>query len=201
MKNVGIYIGSFNPMHIGHVMITNYVLENTDVSEIVIVPSYHSFGKPELASFNDRVTMVHKSVKMMRGVLVSTIESKLSGYTYETLENFINSKYYDKVTLIIGADNFIGLHKFLNISWILSNCDLIVLGRNDIDLKEGFNNLSEIPGFDEGKIKILNDFPTVNMSSSFIRNEIKLGNDIFGYVMPEVRKHIKEFNLYKDEKK
>lgn len=197
MKNTGIYIGSFNPMHIGHIMITNYVLENTDVDEVIITPSYHSFGKPELASFNDRVTMISKSIKLMNNVLVSTIESKLSGYTYETLENFVNSKYYEKVSLIIGADNFIRLHEFLNISWILSNCNLIVLGRNDIDLKEGFNNLNEIPGFDISKIKILNDFPTVNMSSSFIRNEIKLGNDIFRYVMPEVRKHIKEFNLYR----
>ena len=196
MKNVGIYIGSFNPMHIGHVMITNYVLENTDVSEIVIVPSYHSFGKPELASFNDRVTMIHESVKMMKGVLVSTIESNLSGYTYETLENFINSKYYDKVTLIIGADNFIGLHKFLNISWILSNCDLIVLGRDDINLETGFDNLKDIPGFNKDKIKILNDFPQVKMSSSFIRNEVKSGRDIIGYVMPEVRKYINDFKLY-----
>ena len=145
--------------------------------------------------------MISKSIKLMNNVLVSPIESKLSGYTYETLENFVNSRYPEKISLIIGADNFLRLHEFLNISWILSNCNLIVLGRNDIDLKEGFNNLSEIPGFDESKIKILNDFPTVNMSSSFIRNEIKLGNDIFGYVMPEVRKHIQKFNLYKDEKK
>lgn len=198
MKNVGVYIGSFNPIHIGHVMISNYVIENTDIDKLIIVPSYHSFGKPELIDFNYRVEMIAKSIQGKDNILISTIESETSGYTYETLGRLKLGGYYKDISLVIGADNFIKLHTFKSIEWILKNCNIIVLCRDNCDITSGYDNLRKIPGYQKEKIKILYNFPEINMSSSYIRKEIKEGRDIFGYVMPEVRKYIQEHKLYKE---
>ena len=86
----GIMIGTFNPIHNGHLMMANYLLENSDLDNIVIVPSPGSFGKPELIDFKYRYEMISIALKDIRSrrVFVSDRELNLSGYTIDTLESF-----------------------------------------------------------------------------------------------------------------
>lgn len=206
-KNLGIQIGSFNPIHNGHLMVTNYVLENTDVEEIIIVPSPHSFGKSGLVSFYLRCDMIDEALReyeLEGRVDWNTIENVEghSGYTSDTLKYFKDE--YDgggnKVSLIIGADLFIDLHKFHDIEWILANCEVIVCGRPNNKVAEGYVNLAgKYKTFSALRINVLENFPQIGISSSFIRDQIKEGKDIWSYVPKSVCKLIDKHALYKRE--
>lgn len=190
-KLTGLFFGSFNPIHIGHLAIANYILEFTDMSELWMIVSPHNplKNKKSLAPDYHRLEMVKTAIGDHTKMKASDIEFKLPkpSYTVDTLA-YLTEKYPNKkFALIMGADNLQSFEKWKNYTEILKNYKIFVYPRPDINIKDlKF----------EGDIEITNA-PLMEISSSFIRDAIKNGKDIRYYLHDKVFEYIGECGLYK----
>ena len=157
---IGVYVGSFNPPHIGHKQVINIILNKKIVDKVLIVPTNSYWDKKIDVPVEDRINML----KYLESENVS-ICSKLSDkeYTYEVL-NELNKKY-NNLYLVIGADNIISFNKWKNVNDILKH-HVIVVDRNEIDINK------YLLDFDKSKFIICKDV-NIDVSSTKIRNNIK----------------------------
>lgn len=199
---VGVFIGSFNPIHNGHLMIINWLLDNSGLDNILIVPSPNSFGKLDLVDFSHRFKMISDLVNSIDDSRVncSDIEITLTGYTSDTLSTLKESNENNDYVLIIGADNFPNLMKFNKAEWILRNFEIYVLDRDrstlETTIPEEISKLGLVISDCKG-IKTFSDFPETKMSSSFIRSQVRNNNRIWAYVPKIINDYITLNNLYK----
>ncbi|MFM7021622.1 MAG: nicotinate (nicotinamide) nucleotide adenylyltransferase [Flavobacteriales bacterium] len=191
MKKIGLFFGSFNPIHNGHMILANYMLEFTNAEEIwfVISPQNPLKEKASLLSENDRYQLVLEAIENEPRFRASTIEFKFAqpSYTINTLVH-LQEKYpaYD-FSLIIGEDNLGTFHKWKNHERILELCDLLVYPRPHCE-KTAFHTYE--------KVKLV-DAPQVDISSSFIRKAIKDGKNVQYFVPERVWKYMMEWGFYK----
>ncbi len=192
MKNnkTGLFFGSFNPIHIGHLIIAEYMLEFSDLDQIWFIVSPHNPLKKRKTLLADyhRIALVKTAIEDNPKMKASDIEFKMPkpSYTIDTL-TYLNEKYPEKhFILIAGTDIFVSFHKWKNYKEILSQYEIYVYSRPDYDI----GNYSNHP-----KVKIF-DAPLIEISSSFIRRAIKEGKNI-EYMLPEkVSKYIYEMHFY-----
>ncbi len=189
-NKTGLFFGSFNPIHIGHLLIANYMVEFTDISEVWFVVSPHNplKQKQSLLEGHHRLSLVNLAIKDNPNLKATNIEFKLTqpSYTINTL-NYLKGKYPKKdFILIMGTDNLNTLNKWKNYEQILKYYELYVYPR---------------PKFDGGifknhpKVKIINA-PLMEISSSFIRKSIKKDKDM-KYILPQkVYQYIKKMHFY-----
>ena len=190
MKKVGLFFGSFNPIHIGHLAIANYIVEFTELDRIWFVVTPHNPLKPKktLLADNHRYYMVNLAVEDDRRFKASNIEFKLPqpSYTVNTLA-YLKEKYPDlEFSLIMGADNILTIQKWKNYEYILQNYKIYVYPR---------------PGYNLDNINYKNvitvNAPIMQISASFIRNAIKSGKDVRYFLLPKVWEFIDEMRFYK----
>ena len=176
---LGIYMGSFNPVHKGHIKVVNYLLDNCIVDKVLIVSTLSYWDKTNLSDIKDRINMLKYYEN--DNVEVDTIHNSFP-YTYELLNEL--SKIYkdDELYLIIGSDNLEELHKWKNIDELLKY-NIIVMNRNTI---------KKNPYIDDKNITYIEDFDNIDISSTEIRN----GNYI--YLDPNIKAYIDKNNLYKE---
>lgn len=187
----GLFFGSFNPIHIGHMAIAGYMLSFTDMDQIWFIVSPHNPHKRKvsLLAYHHRLEMVRLAVDDDIRFRVSDIESKLPlpSYTIDTL-TYLSEKYPShEFGLIIGADNLPNFHKWKNADQIIKRYHRYVYPRNDfaeLDLKSHMN------------ISYVNA-PKIEISSSFIRESISAGKDIRYFLPEKVFDYIEKMNLYK----
>ena len=202
MMKVGVFIGTFNPIHNGHLMIVNWLLDNSDLDNLLIVPSPNSFGKSGLIDFSHRFNMITELLNSTNDsrVTCSDIEITLTGYTSDTLSTLKESNENNDYVLIIGADNFPNLMKFNKAEWILRNFEIYVLDRDrstlETTIPEEISKLELVISDCKG-IKTFSDFPETKMSSSFIRSQVRNNNKIWAYVPKIINDYITLNNLYK----
>ncbi|MBP7507113.1 MAG: nicotinate-nucleotide adenylyltransferase [Prolixibacteraceae bacterium] len=188
---VGLFFGSFNPIHIGHTAIANYIIEFSDLDKIwfVVSPQNPLKNKASLLSDYQRLEMVNLAIKDDLRFKACDIELKLPkpSYTINTL-TYLKEKYpsYEFV-LIIGSDNYINLHKWKNYEILTSEYSFIVYPRPGFGCES--HNLN-------GKFTIINA-PQIEISSSFIRSAIASKKDIRYFLNPDVYKYISEMNFYR----
>lgn len=194
MKKVGLYFGTFNPIHIGHLVIANHMVEFSDLDEVwfVVTPQSPFKVKKTLLDNHQRFEMVYEATKEYDKLKPSNIEFNLPqpNYTINTLVH-LEEKYpegYD-FSLIMGEDNLKGLHKWKNYEAILDLHHLYVYPR----ISEG---VIEHQFKEHDKIHIVNA-PIMEISSTFIRKEHKNGKNIKPLLPPEVWKYIDEMNFYR----
>lgn len=180
---IGIYVGSFNPIHLGHVNVINYLLDNKYLDKIFIVPTKNYWNKNDLVDINRRIDML-KYIES-DNIIIDTTNNNYD-YTYQILNEY--SKEYKDIYLIIGADNIIKFNEWKNIDDILKY-NIIVLNRDNIDIKYYIDKYK----FDINKFIILSDYPYIDISSSTIRNNI---DDNKKYLDSRIYKYIKDNNLY-----
>lgn len=190
LKNnkIGLFFGSFNPIHVGHLIIANFVIEYTDINNVWFVVSPHNplKEKKTLLAFNQRLAMVRIAIEDDNRFRASDIENNLTlpSYTINTLLH-LNEKYPDKrFSLIMGADNLATIKNWKSFEVILSNYDICVYNRHDIDISK----ISE-------RINIV-DAPRIEISSSYIRNAIKEKKCVKYMLTPKVYDYIKEMHFY-----
>lgn len=187
----GLFFGSFNPVHIGHLAIANYMLEFTDMDELWMIVSPHNPFKTinSLASEYDRIKMVELAIGKNHRISASDIEFRLPkpSYTIDTLTYLGERNPTKEFVLIIGSDNLDSFHKWKNYEEILKNYQIYVYPR----LGSGLGKYS-----DYGNIRLVNA-PTIEVSSSFIRESIKSGKDIRYFLNSEVYQYIQQNNFYK----
>lgn len=189
--NIGLYFGSFNPVHNGHMIIAQYMAEFSDLDQIWLVVSPHNPLKPAGTLLQDyhRFHLVELAIGSYRKLKASKIEFELPkpSYTVVTLA-YLQEKFpTNTFSLIMGADNIEGLHKWKNYELILENHNIYVYPRPLHDGGE-FKNHPRVKWIDA---------PLMEISSSFIRKSIKEGKDV-SFMMPEpVANYIEEMNFYR----
>jgi nicotinate-nucleotide adenylyltransferase len=194
-KRIGLFFGSFNPIHIGHLAIANYAVVFGDFTEVwlVVSPQNPLKCKCLLVGEEHRVAMAQIAVKNLNlAINVCDIELRLPrpSYTVNTLEALVNGNPDCEFCVIMGADSLHGIGKWREYQKILSNYTIYVYPRLRYDAEALCN-----------KYKVeLWDAPIIEVSSTFIRENINKGRNMNAFISPELDKYIKENRLYKDEK-
>ena len=187
---IAIYGGSFNPMHIGHEKIVDYVLNNLNMDKIIIIPvGIPSHRENNLEQSDTRLKICKEIFKGNKKIEVSDIEIKSEGksYTYDTLLKLMdlygeNNEFFE----IIGEDSLKSLKTWKNYEELLKICKFIVFRRKDdknIQIDEEFLNNKNI-------IILENEY--YNISSTEIRNMVKNNEDISDFVNKKVKKLIEK---------
>ena len=190
---IGLYFGTFNPIHIGHLTIANHLAEHSDLDQVwfVVTPLSPFKKKSSLLDNNQRLEMVYRATKDYTNLRPSDIEFGLKepNYTIDTL-TYLGEKFPEhEFALIMGEDNLKSFHKWKNYELILENHNLYVYPRiSEGKINTQFNNHPKI-------IKV--DAPIMQLSSTFIRNEIKEGKNIRPMLPEHVWDYLDEMNFYK----
>ncbi|SHI64327.1 nicotinate-nucleotide adenylyltransferase [Mesonia phycicola] len=192
-KKVGLYFGSFNPIHIGHVVIANHMVEFSDLDEVWMVVTPHNplKKKSTLLADRDRLDMVYRATKEYENIIASDIEFNLPqpSYTVNTLAHLEEKHPRHQFALIMGEDNLNTLHKWKNSDIILERYEVFVYPRvTNSEVKEEFKNHPKIT-----QVKA----PIMQISSTFVRNAIRDHKRITPLLHPEVWKYIDEMNFYR----
>ena len=189
---IGLYFGTYNPIHIGHLAIANYMVEFTDIDQLWFVVSPHNPHKSKSNLLDDyqRLEMVHRAVEGDDRMRASNIEFNLPkpSYTVDTLA-YLKDQHpsYDFV-ILMGSDNLESFHKWKNYETILESYGVIVYPR---------------PGFDRQKVQVhknvtlAEEAPLMEISASFIRNAIKAGIDVRHFLPAKSWEYLEEMNFYK----
>ena len=180
---IGVFIGSFNPVHNGHVKIVNELLKCLD--KIIVVPTGNYWDKNDLIDIKHRINM-WKYFETDR-IIIDEQNNDLK-YTYLILDNLKNKYQNDDLYLIIGADNIVDFDKWCNYKDILKY-HLIIINRNDIDIKY------YIKKFNIKNYLIVN-IDNINISSTLIRKLINDDNKLNNLIDKNVLKYIKNNRLY-----
>ncbi len=193
MKKIGLFFGSFNPIHIGHLILANYILENSDMDELwfVVSPQNPFKDKKSLLKDHNRLDMAQLAVKNYPKMRASNVEFSLPqpSYTIDTL-TYLHEKYPDhSFSLIMGEDNLNGLHKWKNADLLLKNYHIIVYPR----IFESEKN-SEYPAHEN--ISLVKA-PVIELSATEIRNMIKAGKNVRPMLPPEVFDYLDGSSFYK----
>ena len=191
--NIGLYFGTFNPIHIGHLIIANHLAENTDLDAIwfVVTPLNPLKEKKTLLPDHHRLAMVQLAIEEYPKMLASDIEFKLPqpNYTVHTLA-YLGEKFpQHDFSLIIGSDNFYNFHKWKNHEFILENYPIYVYPR--------LTEKTEDSPFEKHPHIHLVTAPIIEISATAIRNSIKSCKEIRPLLPPKVWKYIDEMNFYK----
>ncbi len=190
--NIGLYFGTFNPIHVGHLAIANHLAQFSDLDQVwfVVTPRSPFKQKQTLLDNYQRLQMVELATEDYDRLKPSNIEFNLPqpNYTVTTLAH-IQEKYPNNTfSLIMGEDNLNSFHKWKNYDVILENYKLYVYPRISTNTKEA--ELKTHP-----KVHFVNA-PIMEISSTFIRNAIKNKKDIRPLLAPSVWRYIDEMNFY-----
>ena len=159
---LGIFVGSFNPVHEGHIKVVNYLLDNDYVDKVLILPTPNYWDKQDIIPVKHRLRMLkyYETDKII-------IDDKHNSYpyTYQVLRSLKKDYKKDELYLIIGSDNIPKFHEWRNIDEILKN-KIIVLNRNNLKIDKYFDKLPK------EQFIIVSDFPFIDVSSTEIRKGI-----------------------------
>lgn len=194
MKKVGLFFGTFNPVHIGHLIIGNHFVEFSDLDEVwfVITPQNPFKKKQSILDNHHRYRMVGEALQEYPKLKASKIEFDLPqpNYTIDTLVH-LEEQYPEghQFSLIMGEDNLKGLHKWKNYERILELYSIQVYPRvSQGEMDSRFKDHPKI-------IRV--DAPIVEISSTFIRKAHAMGRNIRPLLPQEVWTYMDEMNFYR----
>ncbi len=187
---IGLFFGSFNPIHVGHLIIASSIHQYGDLDHVwfVVSPQNPFKKKSSLLGEYDRLHLVELAIKDDFRFTTSSIEFKMPqpSYTIDTL-TYLKEKHPEhEFSLIMGGDNLNNLHKWKNYEQILENYELMVYVREE----------KELPFSDHPHVCILH-FPYLQISSTYIRSQLKGEGDV-RYLVPQPSlDYINEMHFYK----
>lgn len=189
---VGLYFGSFNPIHIGHLIIANQLVENSDLDQIWFVVTPHNPFKKKTSLLDNyqRLEMVFLATKDYDKLQPCDIEFNLPqpNYTVNTLIHLKEKHPTHDFSIIMGEDNLKSFHKWKNYEVILEDYQVYVYPR----ISEG---IVETQFTNHPKISRV-DAPIIELSSTMIRNSIKAQKNVKPLLSPEVWRYIDEMGFY-----
>jgi nicotinate-nucleotide adenylyltransferase len=192
---IGLYFGTFNPIHVGHMIIANHMAEHSDLDQIWMVVTPHNPLKQKNTLLNDyqRLHMVTLATEDYPKIKPSDIEFKLPqpNYTVNTLAHLIEKYPQHEFSLIMGEDNLKSFHKWKNYEYILQHHDIYVYPRisesKDAETSSALNHT---------RIHKI-DAPIVEISSTFIRENIKNKKNVAALLPHKVWDYLDHNNFYK----
>jgi nicotinate-nucleotide adenylyltransferase len=187
---VGLYFGSFNPIHIGHLIIANYILKETDLQKVWFVVSPQNPFKTAASLLNeyDRIHLIRVAIEGDARLTASDVEFGLPkpSYTSHTLTYLVEKHPSFAFTIIMGSDSFQNLGKWKNADSIIKNFPIMIYRRPGFEVKNDIN--ADITALDA---------PLLEISATQIRETIQKGGSI-RYLVPEtVREEIDKASMYK----
>ena len=200
---VGLYFGTFNPIHVGHLIIANYMTEHGDLDQvwIVVSPQNPLKKKNSLLADYHRLALVRAAIEDDPKLTVSDIEFHLPipSYTSTTL-TYLKEKHPEhEFSLIMGEDNLRTFHKWFNHEVILENHTVYVYPRVLTIQEEAAIKAGETESnlyAEHRNVVFCNDAPVMKVSSSFIRNSIAEGKDVRYLLTEPVHKYVEEMHFY-----
>ncbi len=196
MAKIGLYFGSFNPVHIGHLAIAGYMTEFAGLNQVWFIVSPHNplKQKETLLADHQRLYMTELAIGNNDRLRASDIEFRLPipSYTIDTL-TYLKEKYpANEFCLVMGEDNISTLHKWKNAAELVSRYPIYVYPRHEAE-KPASPLLDKI--LLDADIHRINA-PMIEISGTFIRDGIKSGKDMSYFLSPAVWKYIKEMHFY-----
>ena len=192
-KKVGLFFGTFNPIHIGHLIIGNHFVEHSDLDEVwfIVTPHNPHKKKSNLLEDNHRLAMVRIAVEDYPKLKASNIEFDLPqpNYTVNTLIHLEEHLPDHQFSLIMGEDNLKSFHKWKNYE--------VILNRHSIYVYPRISNGEILDKWMKEKAITLVDAPIMELSSTFIRKNIKQGKNIRPLLPHSVWIYLDEMNFYK----
>lgn len=190
---IGLFFGSFNPVHVGHMIIANYMATQTPLREVWMVVSPHNplKSKRTLARDYDRLHLVKLAIGDNLNLRASDVEFGLPqpSYTVDTLAYLSEKNPEKQFALIMGGDNLATLHKWKNYELLMRDYEIHVYSRPGFDLGE----LAE-----HANIHIYDDVPLMEISSTYIRQCISAGKSV-QYLVPDAVFHdLQNSHLYRN---
>lgn len=196
-----LYFGSFDPIHNQHEAIINHLLEHEGMDRVMIIVSPQSPHKTGQSKFVDRWAMckcIHN--KYGNRVIDSSIEKDMPtpSYTIDTL-NKLKETYDDQFFIVMGMDNFEKIRTWKDWRVIIEEYPILVISRNNSDslFKNIFSNMVQFGVKVNYETRLVTGIPQSEISSTFIRNEIKNNKNVSPYLNEDVYRHIKFKKLYK----
>ena len=187
---IGLYFGSFNPIHTGHLIVASFVANHTEMQQVWLIVSPQNPLKPSSVLLNEyhRLHLVRLAVEDDLRLKASEVEFKLPrpSYTIDTL-TYLQEKYpQHEFSIIIGSDSFQNLPKWKNFEQLVKNYSFIIYKRPGFEVKDTWN----------ASVTILNA-PLLQLSATEIRDNIKSGKTIRYLVPDKVREEIEQNSYYK----
>lgn len=199
-KNIGLYFGSFNPIHVGHLILGNHIVNESFCDEVwyVVSPQNPHKLKKNLLDEVHRLAMVRVAVEDNSKLYASDVEFALPrpSYTSFTLVALKEKHPEHQFTLLMGEDNLRSFHKWKNYENILENYKILVYPRV-LTVQELAKNESETNILVEHENISMIDAPLMKVSSSFIRKNIKEGKDTRYLLTEPIFSYLDEMNFYK----
>lgn len=191
MMEVGLFFGSFNPVHVGHMILANHMVEHTSLKQVWLVVSPHNplKSKASLAKDHDRLHLVRLAIGDNLVLKASNVEFSLPkpSYTIDTL-TYLKENHPNKTfSLIMGADNISTIDKWKNYELLLANYKIYVYRR---------------PGYELGiyadhpNVTVI-DAPLLDISATFIRESIKNGKSIQYLIPDKVFEYLETSKMYR----
>ncbi len=202
---IGLYFGTFNPIHVGHLVIANYMVDYTDLDKVWLVVSPHNPLKDKSTLLPDfhRLALVREAIYENPKLKACDVEFHLSkpSYTITTLAYLIEQYPEHEFSLIMGEDNLRTLHKWFNHEVLIKNHLIYVYPRAlTVQEEQEVRSISEsiITNYSSyPSIVFCDDAPVMKVSSSFIRKAIKEGRDVRYLLTEPVFKYVEEMHFYK----
>jgi nicotinate-nucleotide adenylyltransferase len=194
---IGLFFGTFNPIHVGHLIIANHMAQHPDIDQVWLVVTPHNPHKEKATLLADhlRLDMVRDAIYDSPQLKVSDIEFHLAkpNYTISTLTHLQEKYPNDEFSLVLGADNLRSFQKWYNWEQILAHHKLYVYPRiAEVDAELSLSvELSKHPN-----IELVNDVPVLGISASFVRTQLAAGKDCRFLLTDPVLKYIAERGLY-----
>jgi nicotinate-nucleotide adenylyltransferase len=190
---IGLYFGTFNPIHVGHLIIANHMAEHSDLEQIWMVVTPHNPLKQKNTLLDDyqRLHLVRLATEDYPKIKPSDIEFKLPqpNYTVNTLAHLMEKYPQHEFSLIMGEDNFKSLHKWKNYEYILQHHDIYIYPR--------VSDEAENPTLKNHPNVHWIDAPIVEISSTFIRENIKNNKNVRPLLPHNVWEYVDHNNFYR----
>ncbi len=189
---IGLFFGSYNPIHIGHMAIANYMVEYASIDQLwfVVSPQNPLKNKSNLLADYQRLELVNRAIEDDDRLRASNIEFNLPkpSYTVDTL-TYLKEQYPNYEFLILmGSDNLENFHRWKNYQVIIENYGILVYPRPGYDLSKIMKHKN---------IRFVKEAPLMEISASFIRKAIGNGKDVRHFLPCKVWNYIDEMNFYK----
>ena len=198
---VGLYFGSFNPIHIGHLIIGNYMVDVTGLDQVwfVVSPQNPLKDKKTLLTDYHRLALVKEAVDDNPKLRASDVEFGLEqpNYTVKTLAILAEKYPNHEFSLLMGEDNLRTLHKWYNYEYLLTHYRILVYPRAATIQEKENREVQQNDLYRHPNIELLHDAPVMNISSSYIRKAIEKGKDVRYLLTDRVLKYVDEMGFYK----
>tara|TARA_A100001234_G_C12603460_1_gene376108 strand:- start:735 stop:1322 length:588 start_codon:yes stop_codon:yes gene_type:complete len=192
MKVVGLFFGTFNPFHNGHLFMANYCLNECNLDEIwlVVSPQNPLKKKYDILNIYERIKIIEKSISNKKKIKICLDELKLPkpNYTISTLQFFKKKYSNNKFKIILGEDNLQSFKKWKNSTEILDNFSIYIYPRNE-EIDRGEFIIHD-------NLKILRSAPKIDISSTKIRNYLLKGFDVKKYLPEKSLEYILEKKFF-----